>query len=810
MDPLNIVTIVTKSYLAFARTLAASFKKHNPDGKVFVLFADEIDGYFDPKKEDFISIQLDELRNEVNNLGGLCFQYKVIELCTALKPFVLKYLFQKYHLPKLAYFDPDILVMDNLQPLAELLENFDIILTPHLTKPYLDNKNPSEISIMQAGVYNLGFIALANTSTTITLLNWWQEKLYKYCLVDIAHGLFTDQKWIDLVPGFFKETYILRDPGYNVAYWNLHERTLSNDGGKILCNGEILRFFHFSGYDIDAPDVVSKHQDRHTFNKLDTTVTELFSVYRKLLIENGQIEAKKLPYAFDFFKNGAKIPPVFREIYYNLSNPEKFGNPFEITENSFLAWLLYMKKDEIPYYLWEMYALRPDVRAAYPDINNVDKVKFLKWVLNHGAAEFNLDINLLSSLKEYLEKVKPHDTQLKLGVNVFGYFNSEKGMGEVVRSDVRCLEKTSYPFGLCNIIDLLSSNQEFRQDIFTRDNSYQINLIHINADQLAAAGKDTTLISFANHYNIGYWAWELSQFPKKWLKAFENLDEIWVLSTFMEKTLAPISSIPVVTVPVSIEMKEIKNPSFDRKFFGIPENVFVFLFMFDFDSVYARKNPESIIKAFDKDFSENKNAVLVIKHMHAQRYPKELQTLIALSKASNVILIDETLSKEQVYALLYHADCYISLHRCEGFGLTMAEAMSMGKPVIATGYSGNTDFMKPNNSYLVNYQLVEIEKDYGPYKKGWQWAEPDLEHAASLMRYVYEHQEEAKAKGKIAQAYMREHFSADAVAKIYQQRLDAVRIPETKEYTQKAVTKMHSHSSKVKDLFYKIKKRCSA
>ncbi len=768
----NIVTIVAKNYLAQARVLVDSFKKHHPDGKAFVLFVDKIDGYFDPEKENFIALELEVLRDQIPNLEGFCFQYSVLELCTAVKPFVIHHLFQHYALDQLAYFDPDIMITASLQPLADLLNHHDMVLTPHLTKPYYDQENPSEVDILKAGTYNLGFIALSNTEDALSMLVWWKEKLYRQCLVDMTNGLFVDQKWIDLILGFFPKVYVLRDPGYNVAYWNLHERAITLKNDQFFCNGTLLRFFHYSGYDPTQPDRVSKHQDRHSMDSIKKT-RELFKQYSNLLMSSGYLDCKAWPYTYATFDNQIMIPGIARRVYLNAQQ-EQFANPFITThDNSFYQWLTSFEKDQVPPLLAEIYRARLDLQMAFPQLNAEDKVGFIHWCLTAGVSQYQLDRRLLHAVISHPVYVTA-STPL-MGVNLMGYMNSEKGVGTAVRSHIKCLNRTRFPVALNNIVDTYSRNQESTEGMaFSTTSPYRVNLVQINADQVIPYAKTRPDTFFKDRYTIGSWEWELSDFPEAWYEAFQYLDEVWVPSSFTQEAIACISPIPVVKIPHAIDVVEVTEPSQDRQSFGIPAENYIFLFMFDFESFCARKNPEGLIAAFREAFQTESNVTLVIKTAHSKRHLADLKQLQILSQGSNIILLDEVMSKDQIHSLLYHADCYVSLHRCEGYGLTIAEAMSFGKPVIATGYSGNMDFMTAENSYPVGYELVEIDRDYGPYRKGWVWAEPDLKQAARLMRYVYEHPEEAVVKGLAAKAHIIKYFSPDVIQAAYQKRLDHI------------------------------------
>jgi hypothetical protein len=335
-----ICTIVAKNYLSFARVLTNSFLEHNPTGKVFVLLVDKLDGYFNPESEKFELVTVDKLWDE--DVQQILFRSTdALEACTSLKPYFLQHLFNNYHFSKLAYFDPDILITESLADLWQLLKSYSIVLTPHLTEPIAVNDycKPGEIDVLRAGIYNLGFIALANVDSVKAFLKWWWERLKIHC--SRSHPiLFVDQKWIDLVPGYFKDVHILHDSTYNVAYWNLQSRTVKIEQGRITVNGQPLHFFHFSGFDPDNIDEISKYQDRFTLKQM-RHLKPLFQKYKDLLVANGYLETKKWPYAFDYFDNNVKIPHEARITYLSLGDKAKeFGDPFRTQgPNSFFRWL---------------------------------------------------------------------------------------------------------------------------------------------------------------------------------------------------------------------------------------------------------------------------------------------------------------------------------------------------------------------------------------------------------------------------------------------------------------------------------------
>lgn len=274
-------SIVAKNYLAHARVVSRSFLRHNPGARMFMLLIDDVEGYFDPTQEPFELVRLEDLG--IPDLAALRARYSVLELATAVKPFLLRRLLERVE--RLLYLDPDIEVFDALEPLFAALETKAILLTPHILKPVDDGKMPDEKTFLQCGAYNLGFIGVSRRAGP--MLAWWEERCRKYCLVEAGQSLFVDQKWIDLVPGMFEGVEIVADPSYNVAYWNLHEGRL---GGKV-------RFVHFSGFDAEHPDVVSKYQTRFTMASLGEGA-RLFAGYARALLDAGYREVTRWPYSY--------------------------------------------------------------------------------------------------------------------------------------------------------------------------------------------------------------------------------------------------------------------------------------------------------------------------------------------------------------------------------------------------------------------------------------------------------------------------------------------------------------------------------
>jgi glycosyltransferase involved in cell wall biosynthesis/GT2 family glycosyltransferase len=365
---------------------------------------------------------------------------------------------------------------------------------------------------------------------------------------------------------------------------------------------------------------------------------------------------------------------------------------------------------------------------------------------------------------------QPHHGEIPVGVNFTGFFNGEFGVGVAARNYAHAFTSASIPHSLHN---LAVAGQRFNDRTFTdfaQDNPYLINLVHVNADLTEAVTDSMDAGFFSDRYNIGLWVWELERFPEQWHRHFERYHEIWVPSEFCRQAVAAVSPIPVVTMPHPIVLDQGKATS-NRKQFTLPGDEFVFLFVFDYLSVFQRKNPLAVIEAFKSAFSRQDKATLVIKCINAHYSPEKARLLEESAKGGKIRFINQHLDNDDMLSLMASADSFVSLHRSEGFGLGMAQSMYLGKPVIATAYSGNMDFMTGENSFPVNYRLVELENDYGPYAKGNFWAEPDLNHAAELMRLLFNRRDLAANRAEIAARDIKEKLNPETIGARLEQRV---------------------------------------
>ena len=969
--PSAVFTIIAKNYLAQARVLMESVERTDPTLQRFVVLIDKPDGRFKPALEPFTVI--DSAALSLPQSRWFHFKYTILELSTAVKPYAAEHLLSHYNIDRLIYFDPDIVVYSSLvENVLSRLDHANILLTPHLTAEVNDGRHPDELAILRAGAYNLGFLALRNSEVVASMLKWWQERLLDDCVVSPENGLFVDQKWVDLVPGMFPGVDIVQDPGWNVAYWNLHSRDVVIDDDSVLVNSSPLVFFHFSGFDPRSPTVVSRHQDRFDMETLGPAA-ELYRAYVTSLARHGFEECCDWSYSWSRFDDGSPIPEVARPVHReDASMMEAVSDPFSGPGRKAFESAWNAPGDDLrcvaaglTRLAMRIYSVRSDVQAAMPDPFDTDSVKFRRWLLTSGVREHQLTDELLNpirdslvdnvsaakskaseeGLREYLyggtrlqrlvalaplipglprkvaarfEGCRPTQSEVltevlrllnedydsrpdeapitnlmavilqdrddvrrslspdgtlaygrvypwvlaygkleyelpdscisavrakwgayvrsaslpeaaaslfwrlyfslsvlrararefsagrprhssrdlaedpsvavtarvngtagarheerEFGVNLIGYARSEMGVGEAARRSHAALSAALVPVSITALST--SGNYPDRDEqVKPRESrKYAYTLMHVNADQLPNV---VTEVFNGNHRaqsTIGYWAWELESFPAEYDEAFSFCREIWTLSEFCRRSIAARSPVPVHCFHPPIKVPECRPDM--REDLGISANRFVYLVMFDMLSVFERKNPLGAIDAFRKAYPLIPNSELVVKINSAGHRPEQLDGLREHAGGLPIRFIDRTLERAEVEALIQSCDCLVSLHRAEGFGLALAEAMSIAKPVIATSYSGNMDFMDADNSFLVDYELSPVPRGCDPYPQTATWASPSAEHAAKRMVDVQTNPELTAAVARRGQRDVMSRLSPEAVGARMRARLEILR-----------------------------------
>ena len=390
--PIIAVTIIASNYFPQAEVFARSYRHFHPEHKIYVLFID------DNAKNSryFQSINLKELKN-VSDLKSMLFKYDVTEFSTAIKPYFLDHLIDKDNPLKLIFFDPDIVIFRPIKLILNKLDEHDAVLVPHITEPYSDTNLPNESDFLRVGLYNLGFVAFRVNSDTKKFIRWWSNKLKDQCFSAPEKHQFTDQKWMDFAPSYLN-TYIIRDSGYDVAYWNLHQYIGNISPSDIV-------FFHFSGF-VPEKKLVSKYQNRFEYKDLKE-YTKLFDSYKKK-IEGYPKLANRYPYSF--FENGTEINRTIRRIYahaleHYLVNPAK--DPFVTTKNSFYHTLL-ISEDQFPrlkIFTW-LYEIYPEIQRYFQGglVGTESQQRaYIQWCIDHSSAEYQIPDTFIQRQREILD-----------------------------------------------------------------------------------------------------------------------------------------------------------------------------------------------------------------------------------------------------------------------------------------------------------------------------------------------------------------------------------------------------------------------
>lgn len=356
----------------------------------------------------------------------------------------------------------------------------------------------------------------------------------------------------------------------------------------------------------------------------------------------------------------------------------------------------------------------------------------------------------------------------KKGINLIGPLQQNSGLGQSSRLVANELEASKIPYRAYNYSseNPRESSKEIKNKLL-----YGINVFHINAHELEPAFCILKKATWDGHYNIAFWLWELEEFPDNWVPYIRLFDEIWTPAEFVSESIRKKTDKPVKTIPYWVTAE--CDRSITREHFGLPKNQFLFLMAYDRNSIAERKNPKGCIKAFKKAFPPDTSEVgLVIKINHASE--QDINQLKQQLTGYNVYFLSDELSRNEMNSLIQLVDVYVSLHRAEGFGLVLAEAMLLGTPVIATNYSANTEFMNDDIACMVGYHLVALEEECGPYKKGNYWAEPDLNEASLYMQRLFKDEWFYKQKKMKAQHYVKNSLNAERIVKLIKDRCNVI------------------------------------
>lgn len=859
-----VITISAWNNFGFVWNLYDSIVQNSPSIGCFVWFVGDISNHPDKAMDvirrintiaaQFTVVTMEDMESHLGNKFNpveLAFKFDMVELQTTLKPFAFQYTFEKLGAGSAIYLDNDIWVTDSLQPLQTHLRTRSALVTPHILSPVPeDGLMQKDLDFARSGVFNFGFVAFKNSPTANAFLQFWSERLSSYGFLEPEKGMFWDQNWGVFIPAFLdhEDYMVIRDPRYNVAYWNLHYTGarvhLDKKSGLPYLDDQPVVFFHFSGMSLlEEFDMhgISRYQNRYTLDDFPR-LEELFKAYIYKLQEHDALDFRAIPYGYTTFSNGYTIEPGMRRSYaaivcynnlvsaannyeflttlklmsYSTSNIVAFQknvaeDPFCASrickgEKSltFLEWSLMSQLDlsvdlegrffftGVEHSVWKK---RPDLQQAFPNpMSNDDHSNFKQWFVNTAVAEGMVSKDVY---KMWHDKWKYHFENHEMfhktvsgnndiGINIIGWHGGQFSIGILassiyfVASEAKIVTNNIL---LPNVSNKKHTNPSLLGYELTRSPSEIVNFFAFNADWTYPTMGNVPKIIWENKYNIGYFHWELDIFPQQWMGCLKEFDEIWTSSDFIKNSIESSpgydsTPVKVLNLPLLKSEKhdsEVEPTSLPFEISSLESSAkpFVFLVVFDFQSSKERKNPLAAIRAFLDAFpasSDPTGKYRIVVKSHSGT-PKEMEEMRTEARSDpRVVLVNRFLSDNENVALHNYQDCYVSLHRSEGYGLNILESMGAGIPVIATNYSGNVQFFDADPSLVdhclfpVPYKLLTLEETVLQYEAGNHWADPDHEYAVRAMKSVAKNKCKAKQGTKISEAAYN-GFGVDAVGR---------------------------------------------
>jgi glycosyltransferase involved in cell wall biosynthesis len=571
----------------------------------------------------------------------------------------------------------------------------------------------------------------------------------------------------------------LRDPTINVAYWNLKQRNLSFDDGGWKVDGGTLGFFHFSGFNPDKMDCLSKYTTAFRGIEISPVLAKLLEQYAARLRANNHGSIPAGIYAYGRFESGTPIPKVARRMFREL-HITWAADPFETYESYMQAPMLGpwagSSSAIVTNLMGYLHRQEPWLRLHFDLSQEAGVRRFVHWYIHHGESQVE-DLRLVQPVAERAGRrserklsgppaARPTDVA---DINVIGYLRLALGVGEAGRLNLCSLNYSGLRArGLATSLNSPSKESDRSCDhLIDAKADGRFQLFNVNCDQLLLVINHLGSALRPDAYRIIAPFWELSNFPGVWLPAIEAVDEVWAPTRFIQMALAKKTQKPVVRMPLALDFP--RPRCIERSQFNLPTDRFLFFFAFDYFSFFERKNPMAAVKAFKRAFRTkgySRPTHLVLKTMNAELVPESGRAMREeLRNDPDISLIEKTLSREETLGLLAACDAVVTLHRSEGLGLLVAEAMALGKPVVATDYSATTELVTPRTGWPVDYTLIPVAEGMYPFHQGQVWADANIDHAAWQMKQVVDDRTEVHRRVAAAQSLVSREHSIEAVAK---------------------------------------------
>jgi glycosyltransferase involved in cell wall biosynthesis len=796
---MRVLTVATMRTLARARALAASLRRHQPDWALeLVLVGGEEAIARAASEEPGLAVRSASRALEID-IEGLLARHDEEDLTILVLPRLLEWALAEdgapvLHLPSSAW------ILGALDPLVGELERTGVVLVPRTSSELPpDGLEPSREQLDRAGRIDATLMAVDRSPRARDFLGWWgahtEQSLGSLDGVRVGDRP-EDRPWLgrflELAPARFS-TGTLDDASFNLSLWNLHGHKLEERGEAVIVDGaRTLRLLNLPGFDPDRPHRLAANASRARVSG-SAVLRGLCERYAAELRAAGWNDAEHRHEIGRRLSGGLVYDESLRAIYGRaLALGEDFGDVFsDEGSEAFLGWLAQPAPRGAAqginrYVFYRVSRERPDVLRAYPDIDGRDGAELVSWCWSYGRAELQIPDRFMPPRtsdgrpsadlpKSAPRRSRPAAAPDELAVRVTGFMGHTLGLGAAARGYVEALREAGVPVSTVTVPLHHLALPVRLEDAYGRHGFEDVthvarpafDIVAVNADELPDFFERLGEGYFEGR-RIGIWGWETNSIPARWQRAFGLVDEIWVYSRFMAENIGASSPVPVIALPPPVHTAA--EPIAATRL-GVPEG-FLFLFVFDYLSTVQRKNPVGLIEAFKLAFAHREGPQLLIKTINGPLRPlSEEELLWAAHGREDIHVIDRSLAPGDLNGLMAGCDCYVSLHRAEGLGLTIAEAMALGKPAIATGYSGNLDFMNEDNSYLVDYVIGRVGPECEIYPPEGEWAEPNIEHAAELMRRVLADPDEAARKARRASEDIARLLSPAATGRRMRERL---------------------------------------
>jgi glycosyltransferase involved in cell wall biosynthesis len=785
---MHVCTVVEPRRLAWARALVEDVHRLHPGSSCTVLVVDDDPAatHDVPGAEVLVPADLPGLP-----LTRLALAYDATELAAALTPWLMRLLLDR-GLEHVVHLDPQAVLLAPLEELPALCGASSVVLVARTGSPLpRDARRPHEQDVLLTGLYDRVLVGVGAGETGRAMLDWWAERTLTDAYDAPAIGQYLDQRWLDLVPGLFDHV-VLTDPVWDVdALVLAHHRLGRAADGSVTLDERPVRLLNLRGHSVRVPhllDAATAEPRRVLLSEQPVLRVLCDAQDARLRALDPDVDAETVPPYATF--DGVLVDRVVRrlvraELAREASSAPTRPGPWD---RPLREWLDDVDPEStihaVGRYLAEVYRSRPDLQAAFPELVKGRAKGFLGWVARRGAYELGPTVEALrttqapegSTGSELLSRRPAARAGLRsdAAVEVVGYLTAELGQGESARQLVAGLELAGERVATSTYTRLSSRlGVPWTDRVPAPGTRPDTMLLCVSPEALPELVADLGAAALKDRYVVGLWFWELTDFPQRLHGSLRLVDEIWVASEFNAATLRAVTDKPVVVVP---------HPAHAPAYSATPmaevpdDDVPTFLFVFDYLSILERKNPMRTVEAFVRAFPEPGSARLVIKSINGDKKQADRERLRYLvSGRDDIVLVERYLAREELDALMHRADAYVSLHRSEGFGQTLAEMMAIGKPVIATAYSGNLEFTRPDNSYLVAATTTPVPPGNAPYLPPSQWGEPDLDEAVAAMRAVVDDPAEAARRAGLARRTIEEEFTVAALADVLAGRLGELR-----------------------------------